>query len=106
MTMDLVVREPAYLGGATGTRAGVSSNSSNIKNQQPKPNHYSGGKESTYRFSAGVHKQRPCMPMATRTTKGKIRTSYRPQLSPDGKIKKWYILCTLFRRGVQCPEIG
>jgi hypothetical protein len=57
-------------------------------------------------FSAGVHKQRPCMPMATRTTEGKIRTSYRPQLSPDGKIKKWYILCTLFRRGVQYPEIG
>jgi hypothetical protein len=63
----------------------------NIKYQQPKPNYFSGGKESTFRFSEGVHKQRPCMPMAARTTKEKIRTSlssYRPQLSPDGKKEK------------------
>ena len=46
------------------------------------------------------------MPMAARTTKGIIRTSYRPQLSPDGKLKHLYILCTLFRQGVKCPEIG
>ena len=106
VTMDLVVPEPEALGGPTGTWLGVGSNPSNIKYQQPKPNHFRGGKESTFRFSTGVHTQRPCMPMATRTTEGKIRTSYRPRLSPDRKIKKWYILCTLFRRGVQCPEMG
>ena len=46
------------------------------------------------------------MPIATRTIEEKIRTWYRPQFSPDGKQKIVYILCTLFRRGVQCPEIG
>ena len=46
------------------------------------------------------------MPMATRTTEGKIRNSYHPKLSPDGKIKQLYILCLLFRRGVQYTEIG
>ena len=87
--MNPVVPEPKALGGPTGTWLGVGSNPSNIKSQQPKPNHFSGGKESTlFKFSAGVHKQRPSMPMTSRTTEGKIRTSHRPQLSPNGKIKK------------------
>ncbi len=86
ITTGLVVLEPEALGGPTGTWPRVSSNPSNIKYQQPKPNHCSGGKESTYIFSAWVHKQRPCMPMAPRTIEGKIRTSYRPQLSHDEKI--------------------
>ena len=70
------------------SRTGVCSNSSRIKHQHPKPNHASCGKEESYRFSAGVHKQRFCMQMAARTTEGKIRTSYRPELSLDGKIIK------------------
>jgi hypothetical protein len=71
------------------TRTGVCSNSSPIKHHQhPKPNHVSGGEEGSFRFSAGVHKKSLRMPMAVRTTKGKIRTSYRPRLSPDWKITK------------------
>ncbi len=58
------------------------------KNQHPKPNHARGGEEESYRFSAGVHKQSLCMPMAARITEGKIRTSYRPRLSPDGRVTK------------------
>jgi hypothetical protein len=105
--MDLAIHGPEALVGPTGTKSGVSSNSSNIQNQQLKPNHYTSGEESTYIFSAWVHKQRPCMPMATRTTEEKIRTSYRLKLSLDVKIKKKKnILCTLFRPGVQCPIIG
>ena len=69
--MGPVVPEPKALGGHTGTWPGVGSNPSNIKYQQPKPNHFSDGKESTFRFSAGVHKQRTCMPMASRTTEVK-----------------------------------
>ena len=65
--MDLVVPKPKALGGPTGIRPGVGSNPSNIKYQQPKPNQCSGGEESTYIFSEGVHTQRPCMPMASRT---------------------------------------
>ena len=37
-----------------------------------------------FRFSAGIHKQRKRMPMAARTTAGKMRTSYRPKLAQDG----------------------
>jgi hypothetical protein len=70
------------------TRTGVCSYSSPIKHHYPKPNHASGGEEESYIFSAGVHKQRLCMLMAARTTKGKIRNSYRPNLSLDGKITK------------------
>jgi len=69
--MDLAVPEPEALGGPTGTWPRVGSNLSNIKYQQPKPYHYSGGEESTFRFSAGMHKQRPCMPMASRTIEEK-----------------------------------
>ena len=82
--MDLVVPELKALGGPKGTWPRVGSNTSNIKYQHPKPNHCSDGRESTYSFSEGLHKQRPCMPMATRTTKIKIRTSYRPRLFPGG----------------------
>jgi hypothetical protein len=69
--MGLDVPEPEALGGPTGAWPRVGSNPSIIKYQQPNPNQCSGGEGSTYIFSAGVHKQRPCMPMATRTTKGK-----------------------------------
>jgi len=91
-TMDLedapfVVCEPAP-GAPEITRTGVCSNSSPIKHHHPKLNRDSGGEEEWYRFSAGVHKQRLCMPMAARTIKGKMRTSYRPRLSPDGKLTK------------------
>jgi len=34
-------------------------------------------------FSARIHKQRKRMPMAARTTEGKMRTSYRPKLAPN-----------------------
>ena len=64
--MDLVVPELEGLCGPTGSWHEEGSNPSNIKYQQPKSNHFSGGKESTYRFSAGMHKQRPCMPMVAR----------------------------------------
>jgi hypothetical protein len=39
-------------------------------------------------FSAGIHKQRKRMPMAARTTAGKMRTSYRPKLAQDGTKTK------------------
>ena len=103
--MDLVVPDPEALGGPTGTWPRVCSNLSNIKYHQPKPNHCSDGKESTYIFSAGVHKQRPCMPMTTCTTGGKDVHRTVPNY-PLMRGKKWYILCTLFRRGVQWPEVG
>ncbi len=76
--MGLVVLEPKALGAPEGTWPRIRSNPFIIKNQHFKPNHCSGGKESTYIFSAGVHKQRKCMSMATRTTEEKIRTSYVP----------------------------
>jgi hypothetical protein len=56
ITMDLDVHEPEALGRPTGTGPGVGSNPCNIKHQQPKPNHYNGRNESTYIFSARVHK--------------------------------------------------
>jgi hypothetical protein len=68
-------------------RTGVCSKSSPIKHQHPKTNHDSGEEEESYKFFAGVHKQRLCMPMATRTTR-KIRNSYRPKLSLNGEITK------------------
>ncbi len=88
--MGLVVLEHDALGHPfnDGFYPGVSSNPSTIKHQHPKPNHESGGEEISCIFSAWVHKQRTCMPMASCTTEGKIRTSYRPRLSPDGKITK------------------
>ena len=73
----LAVSEPVP-GAPEITRTGACSNSSPIKHQHPKLNHTSGEEEESYRFSAGVHKQRSYMPMAARTTEGKIRTSYRP----------------------------
>jgi hypothetical protein len=84
----LDVFEP--VAGAPGiTRTGVCPNSSLIKHEKhPKPNHASGGQEESYRFSAGVHKQSLRMPMAARTREGRIRTLYRPRLSPDGTITK------------------
>jgi hypothetical protein len=92
ITMDLEVAPLVVLEPAPGdpeiTRTGVCSNSSLIKHQHPKPNHTSGGEEESYRFSARVHKQRSYMPMAARTTEGKIRTSYRPKLTLDGKTTK------------------
>jgi hypothetical protein len=72
----------------TGPWPKVDSTLSNIKLQHLKPNHCSGGEESTFRFSAGIHKHRKRMPMATRTTKGKMRTSHRPKLAPDGTKTK------------------
>ena len=53
------------------TQTGVCSNSSPNKHHHPKPNHTSGGKEESYRFSARLHKQRSYMPMAGRTTEEK-----------------------------------
>jgi hypothetical protein len=82
--MDPAVPEPEALGGPTGTPPRVGSNPSNIKYKQPIPNHFSGGKESTFRFSAGVHKQRPCMPVATRTTEGKIT-----YVVPSPVVSRW-----------------
>jgi hypothetical protein len=66
----------------------VGSHLSNIKLQHPKPNQCSGGEESMFGFSAGIHKQRKHMPMVARTTKGKMRTSYRPKLARDGTKTK------------------
>jgi hypothetical protein len=88
--MGLVVPDHDALGHplSEGFYPGVGSNPSTIKHQHPKTNRESGGEEISYRFSAGVHKQRTRMPMAACTTEGKIRTSYRPRLSPDGKITK------------------
>jgi hypothetical protein len=51
--LGLGVIEPEDLGEPAGTWLGACSNPSNIKYQQPKPNHYSGGEESTYRFPHG-----------------------------------------------------
>ena len=51
------------------------------------------------RFSAGIHKQRKCMPIAARTTKGKMRTSYRPKLAPHGtKTKMVHFVYTISAR--------
>jgi hypothetical protein len=88
--MDLVVPEPDALGQPFNADfyPGVGSNPSSIKHHHPKPNHESGEEEISYRFSAGLHKQRTRMPMAAFTTEEKRRTSYRPRLSPDGKITK------------------
>ena len=83
----LVVLEPVP-GAPEITRTGVCSNSSPIKHQHPKANHAGGGEEESYRFSAGMQKQSLRMPMAARTTEGKFRTSYRPRLSPDGKMTR------------------
>ena len=92
ITMDLenaplAFPEPAP-GVPKGTRTGVSSNPSTIQYQNPKPNHSAGGEEVPYRFSAGIHKHRPRMPVAACTTEGKIRTSYRPQISPNGDLSR------------------
>ena len=83
--MDLAVREPKALGGSTGTWPGVGTNPSNIKYHHPKAYQCSDGKESTYIFSEGMHKQRSCMPMAARTTEEKIRTSSVPNYPLMGK---------------------
>jgi hypothetical protein len=100
---SLDVPEPVA-GAPEITRTGVCSNSSPIKHQHPKPNHASGGEVESYRFSAWVHKQRVYMPMAARTIEGKIRTSYRPKSTLDGKITKMVFLCTLFPQGAQWLE--
>jgi len=105
ITMGLVVPKPESLGGPTGTLTEVCSNPSIIKYKQSKPYHFRDGEESTYIFSIGVHKQRPCMPMAPRTTKEKIRTSYRPQLSPYGKITKMLHFCVhYFVKAYNAPK--
>ena len=83
----LAVLEPVP-GAPEITRTGVCSNPSPIKHQHPKPNHAGGGEEESYRFTAGMQKQSSRMPMAARTTEGKLRTSYRPKLSPDGKMTR------------------
>jgi hypothetical protein len=93
ITMDLEVAPVAFLEPVPEapeiTRTRVCSNSSPIKHQKHlKPNHASGGEKESYKFSAGVHKQSLRMPMVARTTEGRIRTSYRPRLSPDGTITK------------------
>ena len=75
--MDPVVPEPEALGGPTGTWPGVGSNSSNIKYQQPKPNHCSGGEESTYKFSV----------YADGNTYNKNKNTY---LVPSPIIPWWY----------------
>ena len=95
----LVVHEPVP-GAPEITRTVVCSNSSPIKHRHPKPNHASGGEEESYRFSAGVHKQHSYMPMAARTTEGKMRTSYRPKLTLDGKTTKMvhFVLYTISAR--------
>ncbi len=54
--MDMVIPEPEALDAPTGSWPRISSNPSNIQYQQPKTNHYSGGDEYTYIFSAWVHK--------------------------------------------------
>jgi hypothetical protein len=41
-----------------------------------------------FRFSAGIHKHRKCMPMAARTTDRKMRTSQRLKFAPDGTKTK------------------
>ena len=88
VTMGLAAPELDALGQPfnAGFYPEVSSNPSTIKHQHPKPNHESGGEEISYIFSAWVHKQRTRMPMAACTIEGKICTSYRPRLSPDGEI--------------------
>ena len=84
----LAVLEPVP-GAPEITRTGVCSNSSPIRrSHHPKPNHARGGEEESYRFSAGVQKQSLCMPTAAQITEGKIRTSYRPRLSPDGRVTR------------------
>ena len=90
VTMDLAFPEPDSLWQPfnAGFYPRGSSNPSTIKHHHPIPNCENGGEEISYRFSARVHKQRTRMPMAACTTEGKIRTSYRPRLSPDGKITK------------------
>jgi hypothetical protein len=92
ITMDLEDALLAVLelgpGAPEINRTGVCSNSSPIKHQHPKPNHAGGGEEESYRFAAGMQNQSSRMPMAARTTEGKLRTSYRPKLSPDGKMTK------------------
>ena len=89
VTMGLAIPEPDAVGQPPkGFYPGVSSNPSTIKHQHPKTNHESGGEEISYRFSAGMHNQRTRMPMVACTTEGKISTSYRPRLPPDGKITK------------------
>ncbi len=71
--MGLVVPEPDALGQpqSEGFYPGVGSNPSTMNHRYPKTNHESGGEEISYRFSAGVHKQRTRMPMAACTTEGK-----------------------------------
>ncbi len=94
----LAVLEPVP-GAPEITRTGVCSNSSPIKHQHPKPNHAGGGEEESYRLTAGMQKQSSRMPMAARTTEGKLRTSYRPRLSPDGKITRMYgTICVHYLR--------
>ena len=92
ITMDLEDAPLAVLEPVPGapeiTRTGVCSNPSPIKHQHPKPNHAGGGEEESYRFTAGMQKQSSRMPMAARTTEGKLRTSYRPKVSPDGKVTR------------------
>ncbi len=110
ITICMVVLESASLGAPEEKWPGVCSNPSTIEHPHPKPNHRSGGEESTYTISAWTHKQRPCMPMGARTTKGKIRTSYHPKLSADKKMTKVvHFVCTnYFRKAYNAsvnPEI-
>jgi hypothetical protein len=91
ITMDLEVAPlavPRLVPGAPEiTRTGVCSNSFPVKHyQHPKPNYARGGEEESNKFSAGVHNQSLCMPMAARITEGKICSSYRPRLYPEIEV--------------------
>jgi hypothetical protein len=86
VTMGLAAPEPIALGQplSEGLYPGVSSNPSTIKHQHPKINHENGGDEISYRFSAGMHKQRTRMPMAACITEGK-----NTYFAPSTVVPRW-----------------
>jgi hypothetical protein len=78
---------------------------STIKHQYPKTNHESGGEKISYRFSAGVHKQRTRMPIATCTTEGKNTYFVPSMVIPGWENKQNGTLCVhYFRKAYKASE--